>query len=45
MTEGEEVVVDRVPEEGNPPEEVGCEVGGSLEESNYPANPGKPRCI
>jgi hypothetical protein len=45
VTEGEEVSVDQILEEGNPPVEVGFDVCGSSEEPNTSTNQGKPRSI
>jgi hypothetical protein len=45
VIEGEEVSVDQIPEEGNPPVEVGFDVCGSSEEPNTSTNQGKPRSI
>ena len=45
VTEGEEVTVDQVPEEENPPVEVGFDICGSLGEPNTFTNQCKPRSI
>ena len=45
VTEGEEVTVDQVPEEENPPVEVGFDICGSLGGPNTSTNQGKPQSI
>jgi hypothetical protein len=45
VTEGEEVTVDQIPEEENPPVEVGFDICGSSREPNTSTNQGKPRSI
>ena len=42
VTESEEVTVNQVPEEENPPVEVGFDICGSSEEPNTSTNQGKP---
>ena len=45
VIEGEEVTVDQVPEEENPPVEVGFDICGSLGGPNTSTNQGKPQSI
>ena len=45
VTEGEEVTVDQVSEEENPPVEVGFDICGSSGEPNTSTNQGKPWSI
>ena len=45
VTESEEVTVNQVPEEENPPVEVGFDICGSSEEPNTSTNQGKPQSI
>ena len=45
VTEGEEVTVDQVPKEENPPVEVGFDICGSSGEPNTSTNQGKPWSI
>jgi len=42
VTEGKEVIVDQVPEEENPPVEVGFDICGSSGEPNTSTDQGKP---
>jgi len=42
VIEGEEVTVDQVPEEENPPVEVGFDICGSSGEPNTSTDQGKP---
>ena len=45
VTESEEVTVNQVPEEEDPPVEVGFDICGSSEEPNTSTNQGKPCSI
>ena len=45
VNESEEVTIDQVLEEENPPVEVGFDICGSSEEPNTSTNQGKPRSI
>ena len=45
VTEGEEVTIDQVPKEENPPVEVGFDICGSLGGPNTSTNQGKPRSM
>ena len=45
VIKGEEVTVDQVPEEENPPVEVGFDICGSLGGPNTSTNQGKPQSI
>ena len=45
VNESENVVVNQVVEEVNPPVEVGFDICGTSPEPDYFDNQGKPRCI